>query len=531
MSEAPAGFDPNEWKNWDEKSKQKFLELLSQSKKKRKVWYCSKGRTCDGQPHDEYDYGHARGDQWPPPGTDWLVWLLKGGRGSGKTRSGAEWLRKMSESIQRTSIIGPTLPHVRGVMVEGDSGLLAVFDNAKTTALWEPSKRQIIVPCKCKEPEHRGDEHFIQAFTGEEPERLRGPQHGAVWLDEPAHFKLIEATWDNMMFGLRLGKRPVVLCSTTPLPTKWMKTLIAEPDTVSVTVSTYANLSNLAPTVRKTILSKYEGTRLGRQELHGEVLEDIVGALWTWALIEDNRAKLEMTKEDFDRIVIGIDPAGTSNKRRDETGIIVVGKRGDEFYVLEDGSGHYTPEGWANKAWELFDKWEADKVVAEKNYGGEMVLSTLRNSRPGGPAELVHSRRGKVLRAEPVVSLYEQERVHHVGLIETLETQMTEWVPDQSDSPDRVDALVHAVTFLNNGLQPAQIAAPGSGTMGNVKRYGNDRFMGRGIGHNPDMLEQLRKTEHVQRKQEVCLHPRWFEHHTKQGVNVCETCLAEEDLN
>ena len=456
----------DEWKNWDQKSKDRFLETVAMEKKKRLVWYCTRGRTCDGLPHDAYDYNHARGDQWPPPGVDWLTWLLRGGRGSGKTRSGSEWIRKGAETIHRSSIIGPTLPHVRDTMVEGDSGLLAAFDNAKTKALWEPSKRRITINTKS------GKEHFIQAFTAEEPERLRGPQHGRVWLDEPAHMGLIQATWDNMMFGLRLGKNPQILCSTTPLPIKWLKDLIKEADTISTTASTYANLANLAPTFKKVMLAKYEGTRLGRQELHGEILDDIVGALWTWDMIEDNRETSGLiTFEDMDRIIVSIDPAGTSDKRRDETGIIVVGKKGAEFYVLADRSGHYTPEGWAKAAWDAYDEFRADKIVAEKNYGGEMVSSNLRNSRKNSKGfcesepKLVHSRRGKKLRAEPIVGLYEQERVHHIGLLETAETQMTEWVPDQSDSPDRVDALVHGLTELSGLSYDTGVAIP-KGTLG-----------------------------------------------------------------
>jgi phage terminase large subunit-like protein len=473
----PAGFDPREWEKWDDKSKDRLLAALAAAEKTKKVWYCTKGRLCDGKPHDEYSYPHARGDQWPPEGDDWLVWLLKGGRGSGKTRSGSEWMRKMSIGLERTSIIGPTISHIRDTMVEGESGLLAVFDNAKISALWEPSKRRITIACKCKGTKHRGG-HMISAFTGDEPERLRGPQHAAVWLDEPAHFALIEAVWDNMMFGLRLGKHPRVLCSTTPLPTKWMKKLIAEEDTVAVTVSTYANMDNLAPSFKKVMLSKYEGTRLGRQELYGEVLEDIVGALWTWAMIQDNAILPSVTEDntlyypvthaEMDRVIVAIDPAGTSSKKRDETGIVVVGKAGEHFYVLADYSGTFTPEGWASEAWKAFDKYQADKVVAEKNYGGEMVLSTLRNSRSGGPVDLVHSRRGKALRAEPVVGLYEQDRVHHLQRFEKLEEQMTEWVPGASDSPDRVDALVHGITALYEGGGPASFAMP----KGNLRKGG-----------------------------------------------------------
>lgn len=551
--------NPDLWKSWDPKSKDRLMEALEASERPRHVWFCTVGRKCDGKPHEGYDYPHARGDQWPPPGKDWLVWLLKGGRGSGKTRSGAEWIRKKSETLERTSIIGPSWSHVRDTMVEGDSGLLVVFDLAKAQVTWEPSKRKLTVPCRCPLPaksrlkvKHRKG-HFIQAFTGEEPERLRGPQHAAVWLDEPAHFALIEATWDNMMFGLRLGERPVVLCSTTPLPTKWMKKLIAEQDTVSVTVSTYKNMDNLAPTFKKVMLAKYEGTRLGRQELHGEVLEDIVGALWNYKIIEPYRvlATLDETGkmlvpaavrfEDMERIVVAIDPAGSSDRKRDETGIVVVGKIGDQYYVLGDFSGHYTPEGWAKAAWEAFDAFGADKVIAEKNYGGEMVLSTLRNSRKDGPVELVTSRRGKVLRAEPVVSLYEQGRVHHLDQFEELETQMTEWVPATHNSPDRVDALVHGITALAGISEPMAVAVP-SGTIrtGWGSGYGAvhaSPLMGwkpreAEIEHIAVTAEVLDRVLRVIRTDsrfadESCGHDAMFESHKHPGIFVCKDCLAE----
>ncbi|HCB59087.1 MAG TPA: hypothetical protein DEP82_14525 [Arthrobacter bacterium] len=569
MSTAPAGVDPNEWRQWDAKSRERFLAALEASERTKKVWYCTRGRKCDGKAHDQYDYPHARGDQWPPPGKGWLVWLLKGGRGSGKTRSGAEWIRNMSKTLERTSIIGPSWSHVRDTMIEGDSGLLVVFDLAKSAVTWEPSKRKLTVPCGCpktkygKAPHRKG--HFIQAFTGEEPERLRGPQHAAVWLDEPAHFALIEATWDNMMFGLRLGQRPVVLCSTTPLPTKWMKTLIAEPDTVSVTVSTYKNMDNLAPSFRKVMLAKYEGTRLGRQELHGEVLEDIVGALWSYSMIEPFRVERitegegetafgrpALTHLDMDRIIVAIDPAGSSDRKRDETGIVVVGKRGDHFYVLDDLSGHYTPDGWAQAAWAAYDKYEADLIVAEKNYGGEMVLSTLRNVRTDGKVDLVTSRRGKVLRAEPVVGLYEQERVHHFTQFEELETQMCEWVPAKSDSPDRVDALVHGITALAGIEAPASIAvptgsmtgkSPGQALMGGL--YGGAPSM---FGYTPreeEIVETARDTlarlEQILKdpsmSPELFLprrmpcpegeHPGSFESEATQGKIICSRCLHE----
>lgn len=482
---APKGFDPTEWEKWDQKSKDKLLAALQLAEKEKRAWYCTRGRECDGKPHEGYDYKHARGDQWPPTGGDWLVWLLKGGRGSGKTRSGAEWIRKLSATMERVSIIGPTLSHVREVMVEGESGLLAVFEAAGVEVLWEPSKKKLTTPCQCKKT-RRGasphpDGHLIQVFTGEEPARLRGPVHWAVWIDEPAHIALIDDVWKMMKLGLRGGPRPMILCTTTPLPTKWMKELIAHKRTVSVTVSTYANIDNLAPNFRDTITEEFEGTRLGQQELYGEILEGVEGALWEWDWIAENRDKKTIltddgvtitthTVEEMERIVVGVDPSGTSSAKRDETGIIVVGKLKGEYYVFADGSGHYTPQGWASRTWTMYDLFQADKVIAEKNYGGEMVKSTLANERPDGPVELVHSRRGKELRAEPIAGLYEQGKVHHVRVFKELEEQMTQWVPGQGDSPDRVDALVHAITKLMGGGGPAAIAVP---TNEHFERAGN----------------------------------------------------------
>ena len=452
----PDDFDLDEFKKWDAKTQERVAAALAAALEgHRQVWFCTKGRSCDGKPHDKYDYPHARGDQWPPPGVDWLVWLLKGGRGSGKTRSGSEYTRKKTDQVPRFAVVGPTVSHVRDVIVEGESGLIRIFERAGKKVLWEPSKRKITCP----------NGALIYTYSGEEPDRLRGPEHGGAWLDEPAHIPLIEPLWDNLLMGLRLGANPQILCTTTPLPTKWIKDLVAAPDTRTITVSTYVNIENLAPTFRKTVLDKYEGTRIGRQELHGEILTDVEGALWTWDLIEDRRT-LDVSFLDMDRIVVGVDPAGTS-RGRDETGIVVVGIKERNLYVLADYSGHYTPDGWATKAWNAYDEFQADKIVAEKNYGGEMVLSTLRNSRTNmglrvddSAATLVQSRRGKQLRAEPIVALYEQGRAHHVGVFEDLEAQMTEWVPSVGDSPDRVDALVHAATELAKPQQVSSIATP-----------------------------------------------------------------------
>lgn len=446
-------FDPEEFKKWTPQAQERALAMLESMKEPPKLWYCKRGRICDGEPHQGADYPHARGDQWPPEGVDWSTWACVSGRGSGKTRLAAEWMRKMSEHVPRMVMVGRRGVDVRETMVEGDSGLEMVCQRAKISYTWEPSKKKFTF----------GNGAEILGFSGEEPDSLRGPQSGAAWLDEPAHMPLINDVWDNLTLGLRLdvpgGAKALV--TSTPLPIKWLKELLADDDTVTTRVSTYANLKNLDPKFAKRILKKFEGTRLGRQELHGELLEDIEGALWTWDLIESNKHTPTGTLEDFaaemDRIVIGIDPAGTSHSKSDETGIVVIGKRGNEYYILQDASGHYTPERWARRAVDLYDHWAADAIVVEDNYGGEMVKSTLDNISKFPRVREVNSRRGKWIRAEPVFSLYEQGHVHHVPGLTELEEQLTQWIPGQGSSPDRLDALVHGMHELTEHARPAEI--------------------------------------------------------------------------
>lgn len=471
MLEVP-DFDSTEWNEWDEKSKQKLLAQLESAQKERKIWFCKRGRNCGGKAHDGVPYSHARTDQWPPPGTEWFVWLIMSGRGSGKTRTGSEWTRKITSHVDRIALIGRRSPDVRGTMIEGKSGLIAVCEAAGVDYEYLPSKKEF----------RFGNGAKAFGYSAEEPDTLRGPEHGAAWLDEPAHMPLITDVWDNLLMGLRIDGMPggaKALCTSTPLPLKWLKDLRDEERTVTVRVSTIINADNLDPQFRRNVIDKYKGTRRGRQELDGEILEDVEGALWTLTVIEQYR-RTDLTAKDMERIVVSIDPAGTSSKKRDETGIVVVGKLGNEFYVLADLSGHYTPEGWAAVAWKAFDDFEADKIIAEKNYGGEMVAATLRNHRPdGAPAKMVNSRRGKALRAEPIAGLYEQGRVHHTQVFTSadkdttgLEDQMTEWIPGVGDSPDRVDALVHGLTELSGGHGPAQIATPGSKPMKSPSKRG-----------------------------------------------------------
>lgn len=447
-------FDPEEFKKWTPAAQQKALDMLHGIKDAPKVWYCKRGRTCDGESHDGAEYPHARADQWPPMGIDWAFWLAVSGRGSGKTRTGAEWLRKMSNKVPRMAMVGRRGVDVRATMVEGPSGLEYVCNRAGMSYTWEPSKKEFTF----------GNGAKVFGFSGEEPDSLRGPQFGLAWLDEPAHMPAIAEVWDMLLLGLRLEGVPggaKALVTSTPLPLKWLKTLMEDPKSRVVRVSTYANLGNLDPTFRDNILSRYEGTRLGRQELHGEILEDIEGALWTWDLLEKCRVEVEGTIEQFaatmDRIVVSVDPAGTSNRKSDETGIIVIGKRGSELFVLADASGQYTPERWARRVMDLHDHWGADAIVVENNYGGEMVKSTLTNISVFPRIREVNSRRGKWIRAEPVFSLYEQFKVKHVPGLQAFEEQLTEWVPGTGDSPDRLDAMVHGAHELTENARPAEI--------------------------------------------------------------------------
>jgi phage terminase large subunit-like protein len=431
---------------------QKLVEDVMQGN--LRAWYCTRGRVCDGKEHEGYPYPHARGDQWPPPGEDWFSWFLSGGRGSGKTRTGAEYARRMSERVGRIALIAPTGADVRDTMIEGESGLQYVCALAGQKIKWEPSKRRITFP----------NGAIATTFSGEEPDRLRGPQHGFAWLDEPAHMPAIQEVWDNLLFGLRLGKRPHIVLTSTPIPTPWVRAIQSDPQTRVVRVSTYANITNLAPNFRELVIKQYEGTRKGRQELYGELLQDVEGAIWNADWLQHRP-----DAPDLERIIIAIDPAGTANRRSDETGIVVAGRKGNEAYVLYDASGKYSPQGWAERALSLYTKYEADAIVVEKNYGGDMVADVIRRTPLGkdiAPRIIVKTAtRSKQLRAEPVVSLYEQSRVFHVGDLAGLETEMLSWIPGKGDSPNRVDALVWGVSELMNSTGLGRIRSARGGTI------------------------------------------------------------------
>jgi predicted phage terminase large subunit-like protein len=384
----------------------------------------------------------ARGKQLPPPG-GWRVWLLLAGRGFGKTRTLAESVREAVESgrARRVALVAPTAADARDVVVEGESGILATAP-PWNRPIYEPSKRRLTWP----------NGAIATTYSADEPERLRGPQHDFAVCDELAAWRYPEA-FDQLMFGLRLGADPRAVVATTPKPTTIIRRLLADPTVAVTRGTTYDNRANLAPAFLEQIVRRYEGTRLGRQELLAELLDDVPGALWTRDSIERARLGRGM-QPDLSRIVVAIDPAATSGEDADETGIIVAGRdHAGHGYVLGDLSGRFAPTEWARRAIAAYREHKADRIVAEVNNGGEMVEATLRMVAPDVPFRAVRASRGKVVRAEPVAALYEQGRVHHVGGFATLEDQMCAFTSDfdraaAGYSPDRVDALVWAFAEL-----------------------------------------------------------------------------------
>ncbi len=407
-----------------------------------------------------YDWkSWARSNQLPPPG-DWLTWLIMAGRGFGKTRSGAEFVRAEIEAGRAgyVSLVAKTPADARDVMVEGESGILAISPPWFKPE-YEPSKRRITWP----------NGAVATIFSSAEPDQLRGPQSDAAWLDEIRTFYSPTEVWDNLMLGLRLGEHPRVVATTTPSPITLIRNLLKDPDTVITRGTSYENRANLASSWYKQNISKYEGTRLGRQEINAELLEDVPGALWQRALI-----KYKLPPE-MQRVVVAIDPATTSSEGSDETGIVAVGKGIDGRYcILADRSCRLSPDGWARRAWQTFDDLKADRIIYEANQGGDMVASTLKTVRPNGPVKAVHASRGKQARAEPIAALYEQGRIDHAKPFPELEDQLCTWTADSGESPDRLDAAVWALTELSGTTSwlPAQGEETGAAKKPLVIRMG-----------------------------------------------------------
>jgi phage terminase large subunit-like protein len=388
----------------------------------------------------------AREEQIAPAG-DWTTWIFCAGRGAGKTRSGAEWVQERVETgvARRIHLIAPTAADCRDVLLEGPAGVLSIA---------QPHMRPIYSSSLRKVEWPNGAVALL--FSSDEPDRLRGPQCDTLWIDELCAMRSAQEVLDMAMLGLRLSKDPRCLITTTPRPIKPFKALVARAgqDVVITRCSTMANAENLARPFLSQILQQYQGTRLGRQELNAELLLDVPGALWTLQMLEDTRVK--EAPAQLQRIVIGVDPAGSSAEWADQTGIVVAALGQDQHvYIIEDASGNYTPSQWAQVVVDLYHRHRADRICVERNYGGDMVEATIRTADPSVAIKTVTSSRGKVLRAEPIAALWEQKRAHVVGSLPALEDQLTNFSHAfdraRDGSPDKLDAAVFACTELTSG--------------------------------------------------------------------------------
>jgi phage terminase large subunit-like protein len=393
---------------------------------------------------------HQRPPEAGNNGQEWTTWLLLGGRGAGKTRAGAEWVRALAlgsdtaDAPPRIALVGETEHDVREVMIEGVSGLLSVHADDERPQ-WLPSRRRL----------EWANGAVAQVFSADNFEALRGPQFHAAWLDELAKWRHAEDAFDMLQFGLRLGQRPRQVITTTPRPTALIKRLIADASTAVTHAGTIANAYNLAPAFLDTVLARYRGTRLGRQEILGEVVEERADALWSRALIEAARVD---GAPSLVRIVVAVDPPASSGRRADACGLVAAGRAEDGtlYVVADETASGLTPQGWANKAVALWRRLQADALVVEVNQGGEMVKAVIAEVDASVPVTPVRAHRGKYLRAEPVAQLYEQGRVKHVGAFPALEDEMCDFGPEglsSGRSPDRLDALVWAVSSLSFGAK------------------------------------------------------------------------------
>ncbi len=404
-----------------------------------------------------FEHWAIEGHQLPPEG-DWSTWVILGGRGAGKTRAGSEWIRAQVEGgrpgdpgrCSRVALVAETLDEAREVMVFGPSGILACSPPDRRPE-WQATRRRLEWP----------NGAAAQLFSASDPESLRGPQFDAAWCDEVAKWRKGRAAWDMLRFGLRLGERPRVLVTTSPRDSALLDAILAAPGTAVTRAATSANRANLAAGFVEAMEAEYGGTRLGRQELDGEIVRDRDGALWTWEMLEAARRPAGL---ELDRIVVAVDPPVTGGADADECGIVAAGvaqggrpPREWRAVVLEDGSlKGASPQRWAERAAELFHRHGADRLVAEVNQGGDLVAELIRSVDPMIPFRGVRASRGKAARAEPVAALYEQGRVSHAGRFPALEEQMAAMTAGGyagRGSPDRVDALVWAIHELM--IEPA----------------------------------------------------------------------------
>lgn len=420
---------------------------------RRSEWYCD-NPDCDGEPHLGWNTPHARAAQRPPD-SDWFIWLLCSGRGFGKSLTATQWLLREVEQHPRTewAVVAPTGTDVAKCFEDLSVGILAIAAASGITIKYNKTEHDGVMP----------NGSILHGISADKPDRLRGYNLAGAWCDELSSWRYPDA-WNLGLLPALRDKRvnPKVVVTTTPKPVTLLRQLMEEDqEKGSIVVtrgSTFDNAKNLAPQFLAQMKTRYEGTRRGRQELYGEMLTDVEGALVTQDMIDGPRLR-DMPEIKMIRVVVAVDPATTSGENSDETGIIVCAKGIDNHgYILEDASCKESPDGWARIVAALYDKWGADRVIAEKNQGGDMVERIVRSVHPNIAYKGVAAKVGKKLRAEPIAALYEQGKVHHVGYFAELEDQWCTWVPDMAShqkSPDHVDALVHGLTEL--GL----IGAPG----------------------------------------------------------------------
>lgn len=433
------------------------LEAIADAQGQGRVpWLCAL-EGCDGSPHKGRRGPHARPNQRPPgDDVDWDTWLLLAGRGFGKTRTGAEWAIEQAKKYGpdgRGALVGPTAADARDILVLGESGILACAPH-DFRPKYEPSNRRLTYP--------NGGIQMV--YSADEPDRLRGPQHHYGWADELAAWRRLQYAWDMLQMGMRLGDHPQVCVTTTPRPLPLVKQLVKDSLCYTVRGSTYDNLDNLAPTFRRAVVARYEGTTLGRQELDAEILDDMPGALLSRVVLERNR--VDVAPAAVLRAV-SVDPAGTG--LGDETGLVagLYGVDGHQ-YLTHDWSRKMTPRQQAREAWRLFKETDADVLVYEDNFGKGWVRDGFITAwhemhgkdTPVPMMAAVSANVGKQLRAQPVVMRHEQDMIHHVGSLPELEDQYTTWIPEETPtkSPDRVDAAVHLHTYLTKRFEQQRVA-------------------------------------------------------------------------
>lgn len=440
----------------EDQRRQLVARLRYEREVRRTTWLCGHP-SCSGNPHKDCPTRHARANQRLPfkrgDGYTGALWMA--GRGYGKTRIGAEGVRLMVNKgkASRIGLVARTAADARDVMIEGESGLLNVFPKWQRPE-YQPSKRRVTF--------HNGAVAF--AYSSEDPDMLRGPQHDFVWGDEFSTWRKLSAVMSNALMGLRLGNDPRMIITGTPRPTKDVKKLVANPRFLVIKGTTYENLDNLAQVFKDTVISQYEGTRTGRQELNGELLMDVKGALLTYSLFEDDEFRLNILPDTVSTVTVNVDPAVTSEAKSDYTGITVTAVDADRRhgYVVYAERFKGSPGEAMSRVAKLYDMHMANYVVAEVNNGGDYVSTVIKQIRPDIPVKTVHASKGKVARAEPVAMLYEQGRIHHVGspvIFAGLEDEWTSWVPKgtkddegnelgSDESPDLMDSAVWGFTQL-----------------------------------------------------------------------------------